>query len=170
MKRYSVLPLLTLFLGWYSGFGLAQTGEEHAHHSDVNSRGDAVMGFSHEKTTHHFHLFSDGGSIEVTANDPADAATRDQIQMHLSHIARMFAEGDFQAPMLVHDKIPPGSPVLRRLKADVTYRFEKMERGARIRIATRDPEAVSAVHEFLRFQILDHQTGDSQEVGPVPGK
>ena len=128
------------------------------------------MGFSHEKTTHHFRLFSDGGSIEVTANDPADAATRDQIQMHLSHIARMFAEGDFQAPMLVHDKILPGSPVLRRLKADVSYRFENMERGARISIATSNPEALSALHEFLRFQISDHKTGDSQQVGPEPGK
>jgi len=30
-----------------------------------------VMGFSHEKTTHHFQLYKDGGAIQVTVNDPA---------------------------------------------------------------------------------------------------
>jgi hypothetical protein len=27
----------------------------------INARGDQGMGFSHEKTTHHFHLLADGG-------------------------------------------------------------------------------------------------------------
>ena len=30
----------------------------------VVARGDEIMGFSHEKTTHHFRLYADGGSIE----------------------------------------------------------------------------------------------------------
>jgi len=49
-----------------------------AHHDAVNQHGDQVMGFSHEKTTHHFRLYADGGAIEVTANDPRTprAATR----------------------------------------------------------------------------------------------
>jgi TusA-related sulfurtransferase len=164
--KSSVLLLTTLPLGFHAGTGFSQTGQEHARHADADSRGDRVMGFSHEKSTHHFRLLPDGGFIEVTANDPADAATRSQIQMHLSHIARMFAEGDFQAPMLVHDKVPPGTPILQRLKASVSYRFEKVDRGGRIRITTTDPEALGAVHEFLRFQISDHQTGDSPNVAP----
>jgi hypothetical protein len=32
-----------------------------AHHAGVNERGDKVMGFSHEKTAHHFRLKADGG-------------------------------------------------------------------------------------------------------------
>jgi hypothetical protein len=122
------------------------------------------MGFSHEKTTHHFILYSDGGAIEVTANDATDSESRDQIQMHLGHIAKMFAAGDFNAPMLVHDKVPPGVPVLERLKAEVSYRYEKLDKGGRVRIVTANPEALSAVHEFLRFQISDHQTGDSGKI------
>jgi hypothetical protein len=122
------------------------------------------MGFSHEKTTHHFILYSDGGAIEVTANDATDSESRDQIQMHLGHIAKMFAAGDFNAPMLVHDKVPPGVPVLERLKADVSYRYEKLDKGGRVRMVTANPEALSAVHEFLRFQISDHQTGDSGKI------
>jgi hypothetical protein len=115
-------------------------------------------------------LLPDGGSIEVTANDPADAATRDQIQVHLSHIARMFADGNFQAPMLIHGEVPPGTSVLQRLKAAVSYRFEKLDRGGRVRITTTNPEALNAVHEFLRFQIADHQTGDSQQVADKSGE
>jgi hypothetical protein len=170
MKSHSVLLLTTLSLGFHPGAGWSQTGQDPAHHTGMNSRGDGVMGFSHEKTTHHFRLFPDGGSIEVTANDPADAATRDLIQLHLSHIARMFADGNFQAPMLIHGKVPPGTPVLQRLKAAVSYRFEKVDRGGQVRITTTNPEALSAVHEFLRFQISDHETGDSKQVAAQSGQ
>ena len=34
---------------------------EKSHHEGVVRRGDDVMGFSHEKTTHHFILLKDGG-------------------------------------------------------------------------------------------------------------
>jgi hypothetical protein len=137
---------------------------QDAHHQAVDQRGDHAMGFSHEKTTHHFRLYKDGGAIEVTANDGKDTESRDQIQMHLGHIVTMFAAGNFQAPMLVHDKVPPGVPVLEKLKGDVDYRFTKTERGGTIRITTKNAQALAAVHEFLRFQIADHRTGDPAEV------
>jgi hypothetical protein len=139
--------------------GLTAFAQE-GHHAGVEQRGDHVMGFSHEKTTHHFRLYKDGGSIEVAANDPKDSASRDQIQMHLGHIAKMFAAGEFNAPMLIHDRVPPGVPVLQRLKAEVTYEFQKTERGGTVRITTANAEALAAVHEFLKFQIEDHRTGD----------
>jgi TusA-related sulfurtransferase len=41
---------------------------------------------------------------------------------------------------------------------------KREQRGARIRISTNTPEAVKAIHKFLRFQIKDHQTGDSGEI------
>jgi hypothetical protein len=145
------------------GLGTVALAQE-MHHEGVNQRGDQVMGFSHEKTTHHFRLYNDGGAIEVTANDGKDTASRDQIQMHLSHIAGMFAAGNFQAPMLVHAAEPPGVPVLQRLKSEVAYRFEKTERGGTVRITTKNADALAAVHEFLRFQITDHKTGDPLEV------
>ena len=142
----------------------------HNHQQDkprvdgVNERGDHAMGFSHEKTTHHFHLTAGGGSIEVTANDSNDAASREQIRAHLSHIAKLFKEGDFSMPMLIHGEAPPGVPTMKRLKADISYTFETIEFGARVRIATANAEAVEAIHEFLRYQIKDHQTGDSLDV------
>lgn len=130
----------------------------------MNERGDQVMGFDHTKTTHHFRLFADGGVIEVVANSPQDAESRDQIRMHLGHIAKMFAAGNFNAPMLIHDQTPPGVPVMKKLKSEIQYKFEETEQGALVRIATRNPEALSAIHDFLKFQIREHKTGDSLEV------
>jgi hypothetical protein len=139
-------------------FGALGLIAQDDHHNAIEKRGDHVMGFSHEKTTHHFRLYADGGAIEVTANDAKDTESRDQIRLHLSHIAVMFAAGNFQAPMLIHDQVPPGVPTLRRLK--VSYRFEEIPDGGRVRIATKNQEALSAVHQFLQFQISDHRTGD----------
>lgn len=143
-------------------FGQQQQSADHQ--TGVNSRGEHVMGFSHDKTTHHFRLFADGGVIEVTANDLKDTESRDQIRMHLSHIARMFVEGNFQAPMLIHDRVPPGVPTLQRLKAQVSYSYEDIDGGGKVRIMSKNEEALSAVHDFLKFQIEDHQTGDSKEI------
>jgi hypothetical protein len=138
------------------------TAQSHdQHHADVNRRGDQVMGFDHEKTTHHFHLISDGGAIEVEANDPRDTASSEQVRQHLSHIAQMFAAGDFTAPMLIHAQTPSGVAAMKRLKAEINYRFEETERGGRIRITTANREALAAIYEFLRFQIKDHGTSDS---------
>jgi hypothetical protein len=131
----------------------------------MNERGDHVMGFDHLKTTHHFRLLADGGAIEVEANSPQDLDSRDQIRMHLGHIAKMFAEGNFNAPMLIHDQTPPGIPLMKKLKSDIQYNFEETAQGARVRISTRNAEALNAIHEFLKFQIKEHKTGDSLEVG-----
>jgi hypothetical protein len=133
---------------------------QEAHHDAIDKRGDHVMGFSHDKTTHHFRLYEDGGVIEVNANDAKDTESRDQIRIHLGHIARMFAAGNFNAPMLIHDPVPPGVPVLQRLKSEVKYEFQKTDRGGTIRMITSNAEALKAAHEFLRFQIDDHRTGD----------
>lgn len=119
---------------------------------------------AHDKITHRFVLLADGGFIQVEANDAKDIASRDQIRMHLSHIATMFADGNFKAPMLIHDHTPPGVPVLERLKAEITYKFEKTDQGGRVRIMTENAEALKATHEFLRFQIKEHKTGDQLEV------
>jgi hypothetical protein len=130
----------------------------------MNKRGDQIMGFDHTKTTHHFLLRESGGSIEVTANSADDAESSAQIRMHLKHIAKMFADGNFNAPMLIHDQTPPGVPVMQELKGEIMYDYEEIDRGAAVRITTKNPAALKAVHEFLRFQIKEHKTGDSLDL------
>jgi hypothetical protein len=156
-------PGLALILLAAAVAASGQTAEEKRS-VGVPERGDHVMGFDHTKTTHHFRLTPSGGRIEAEVNDPADSESRDRIRAHLTHIAKMFSQGDFDAPMLIHEKVPPGVPVMKELKSSIRYRFEPTERGGSIAIRTKDPRALAAVHQFLRFQIEDHKTGDSTEV------
>ena len=130
------------------------------HATGVDERGDKGMGFSHQKTTHHFRIGTDGGAIEVTANDAKDQTSRDQIRGHLAHIATLFGQGNFDIPMFVHDQKPAGADVMERMKSSIVYKYEEMENGGRVRITTSDPQALAAVHDFLRFQIKEHRTGD----------
>jgi hypothetical protein len=134
------------------------------HHASMNNRGDHAMGFSHEETTHHFRLFKDGGAIEVLANDPKDTGSRDMIRMHLAHIAKMFANGDFDAPMFIHATDPPGVPTMIELRNQIHYQFEKIDSGGKVTIQTEDIKALAAIHDFLRFQISEHETGDPTTV------
>jgi hypothetical protein len=130
------------------------------HLAGVNERGDHAMGFDHTKTTHNFLLSDDGGVIRVVSNDATDHDSRDAIRMHMQHIASMFADGNFEIPMFIHDRVPPGVDVMKQQKDKIKYQYHELENGAEVAIQTEDAEALAAVHDFLRFQIEDHQTGD----------
>lgn len=141
----------------------------HAEHQKdsvaaLDQRGDAVMGFEHTRTTHHFFLKEDGGVIQVEANDSGDAASVARIRGHLAEVARAFTAGDFAMPGQIHGRVLPGVPEMTRLAGAIRYRYEDLERGGRVRITTEDPAARAAVHAFLAAQIGDHRTGDPLEV------
>jgi hypothetical protein len=160
----TAVVLLALAVSAQSGHHDDRMAPDNKHYDQVNQHGDMAMGFSHLKTTHHFRLSRSGGSIEVLAKDPNDAASRDQVRMHLQHVSQLFKSGDFSAPMETHGRVPPGVPTMQRLKADITYRYEETARGGKVLISTANPKAVKAIHEFLRFQIQDHRTADSADV------
>jgi len=130
----------------------------------MNTRGNHVMGFDQDKTTHHFALTKTGGVIQVQANDSSDTASRDHIRMHLQHISKAFAGGDFTDPHEVHAETPPGVPVMKDRKDKISFRFESVANGGKVLIATEDPKALKAIHEYLRYQIREHKTGDPLEV------
>jgi hypothetical protein len=77
----------------------------------------------------------------------------------------MFSNGNFDAPMLIHDTNPPGVATMTRLKSDIRYSVSEVSHGAMIRIQTSNPETTDAVHAFLLFQIVDHKTGDAPTIG-----
>jgi hypothetical protein len=118
------------------------------------------MGFDQDKTTHHFLLQKAGGTIEVTAKNADDKASTDEIRMHLRHIATAFAAGDFNLPMFIHDTVPPGVQVLNARREQMTFRYEDVDKGGKVVVQTVDPAARDALHDFLRFQIREHRTGD----------
>lgn len=174
-KGHQIMRTLPLFL-WLAilpGMASAQQNpppDQDKRSEGVVKRGDHVMGFSHEATTHHFRLFKDGGEIDVAANDSKDKASIDLIRTHLGHIAKMFASGDFKAPMLIHDTNAPGTATMARLKEQIRYEFSETDRGARIRLVTLSLETTDAVHAFLLFQIVDHRTQDVPTISDDPPK
>ena len=66
--------------------------------------------------------------------------------------------------MLIHAQEPPGVPAMKRAGAAIAYKYELLPRGGRVVLHT--DAHVTAIHEFLRFQITDHQTGDPLDVPP----
>ena len=143
---------------------IAAHAQTTPHHPDVNARGTRVMGFDQENTAHHFFLYADGGALDVSVKVPTDTTNLDAIRAHLPHIALMFGQGRFDAPLLVHDSQVPGTPEMTRLKDRLTYTYVETPLGGRVDILTKDPDALAAVHRFLKFQIADHQTGDAIDI------
>jgi hypothetical protein len=121
------------------------------------------MGFDQHRTTHHFILERIGGTIEVTAHDRSDRATVDQIRTHLRHIAVAFGRGDFSLPLFIHEKEPDGAATLKARHQSLQYRFEELTGGGKVVIRTSDAASLEALHQFLRFQIREHRTGDPLE-------
>lgn len=122
------------------------------------------MGFDQDKTTHHFLLTKDGGIIQVMAKAAGDKESVEQVRMHLKHIQHAFSAGDFDIPMFVHDQTPPGEPTMKKLKDEIRYSYEDLGGGGRVMISSKNVDAVNAVHEFLKFQITEHKTGDPVDI------
>ena len=125
----------------------------------VQRRGAVVMGVDQYTSQHVFESLPDGGRIVLQRadNDPTGEAT---IRAHMRTIAESFRRGDFTFPGVVHSmQDVPGTVVMRRLTADITYTPHDLPRGGEVIISTKNPAAVSAIHEFLAFQRLDHRTG-----------
>ena len=146
-------------------FSVAAQADETHHCSDVEHRGDHVMGFSHETTKHAFKLYTDGGAIEVRVLKAGDDETLSMVRMHLKHIADAFAKGDFSDPMAIHaTDHPDGADVMRAKKSSIVYRYSDIEGGGAVRITTSDAAALDAIHRFMKFQIDEHKTGDTTGV------
>jgi hypothetical protein len=134
---------------------------QSSHDKALEKRGREAMGFDQDRTTHHFVLRPDGGVISVEVKAPGDEKNRDAIRTHLRRIASEFAAGRFDAPVATHAEEPSGTAVMRALAASIRYSVEDTAGGGVVRIASSNRKAVAAVHDFLRYQIREHRTGDA---------
>jgi hypothetical protein len=62
--------------------------------------------------------------------------------------------------MFIHDTQPPGINVMKERRAQMTFRYENIDKGGKVVIQTSDTAAREALHDFLKFQIREHKTGD----------
>lgn len=122
----------------------------------MQQRGKQAMGVDQYTSTHHFDALPDGGRIELQ-RDVDDSVGVAQIREHLQEIAKAFDAGDFNTPAFVHMQDVPGTKVMAAKRAAITYTYRELPRGGEVRIVTKDPQAIAAIHEFLAFQRKDHR-------------
>src|SRR5688572_12695535 len=173
MKNHLLLAAVLLLhsvpsLAQHSTMPPGMSHEEHLRQlkadEALKQRGALAMGFDQDKTAHHFLLRPNGGEIQVVANSPADAASVAQIRSHFQEIA--VAEGLFTKPVATHGELPPGAATLAANKIRISYRYQERAAGASVLIETTDPDTLEALHDFLRYQIVEHKTGDPLTVTP----
>ncbi len=158
------LLALTVLSAQHQTMPAGMSHEEHLRQlqkdDGLKRRGALAMGFDQDRTVHHFLLQPRGGSIVVTSSNPGDAETVGQIRVHLREIAGSFGDGLFDKPVETHGELPPGAAVMADRKKRITYRYDEQPAGASVAMETNDREALNAIHAFLRYQIVEHKTGD----------
>jgi len=125
----------------------------------LQQRGETAMGVDQYTSQHIFEPLAGGGRVVLQRKetDPAGEAT---IRAHMHTIAAAFSRGDFALPGFVHATSEvPGTEAMKRLKGDITYSPRDLPGGGEVVISSRNPEAVTAIHEFLAFQRMDHRAG-----------
>jgi len=130
----------------------------------LQMRGEMAMGVDQYTSTHKFDALPDGGRIELQ-RDVDDSAGVVQIRAHLQGIATAFKSGDFSTPAFVHMRQVPGTEVMAAKRAAISYTYRELPRGGELRIVTKDPNALKAIHEFLKFQREDHHAGGMDHAG-----
>ena len=88
-------------------------------------------------------LDKEGGSIELRAAHTDDKETRDAVRRKLQAETR---SGPTDA-----------SPAMQEHQKEIQYRYENTERGGRLRIITRNQQALKAVQDFLRSKMSPAQ-------------
>ena len=106
-----------------------------------------------------------GGQNTIMPWPVYNKLTDEDLGIVYDYLKAQKAGGDFNTPMLVHSVTPPGTATMTKLKTDIKYTYEASPKGGRVVIVTSSNVALAAVHEFLRFQIKDHATGDPLTVG-----
>ncbi len=136
------------------------TGEPKAHAQQdadgafaaTQARGQVVMGVDQYTSAHVFEDLPDGGRIILERADPQDSAGIATIRQHMQTIAAAFREGNFAQPFQVHAQVVPGTAVMAARRAAISYGVVERPRGGEVRLHSTDPQAITAIHEFLAFQ------------------
>lgn len=127
--------------------------------AQLQQRGETAMGVNQYTSQHVFEPLADGGRI-VLQRKESDSTGEATIRTHMRTIATAFGNGDFALPGFVHAMSDvPGTSKMKELRSEISYSERDLPRGGEVLISTKNPEAVSAIHEFLAFQRMDHRAG-----------
>ncbi|MFD5259118.1 aspartate carbamoyltransferase [Streptomyces bobili] len=129
----------------------------------VAERGQSVMPFDLEQTTHRFTPTKTGGVQDVVADQPDDAKQIGLIRTHLQKEAKAFSQGDFGDPAQIHGDSMPGLKGLQEGYERIEVRYRERPEGAILTYTTDEPALVDALHGWFKAQLSDH--GDHAESG-----
>jgi hypothetical protein len=136
-----------------SGCGGTTTAKRQA---EVRARGQQVMPFDLNRTTHVFEKTAGGGVESVLIRSEADRDQLPLIRAHLRKAQRLFSHGDFRDPMATHGMQMPGLDTLRRQAALIKITYRPLLRGAQLRYSTANTAVRNALHEWFDAQLMDH--------------
>jgi hypothetical protein len=122
----------------------------------VAQRGQTVMPFDLEQTTHRFTPTATGGTQDVVADQRGDAEQVDLIRAHLRKEAQAFSRGDFSDPARIHGADMPGLAELQDDYDRFEVRYEERADGATLTYTTEDSALVDALHSWFEAQLGDH--------------
>ncbi|MEU9671026.1 aspartate carbamoyltransferase [Streptomyces bobili] len=129
----------------------------------VAERGQSVMPFDLEQTTHRFTPTKTGGVQDVVADQPDDAKQIGLIRTHLQQEAKAFSQGDFGDPAQIHGDSMPGLKGLQEGYERIDVRYRERPEGATLTYTTDEPALVDALHDWFKAQLSDH--GDHAQPG-----
>jgi hypothetical protein len=138
--------------------------------AQVAERGQSVMPFDLDRTTHRFTKTGSGGVQTVVADDPQDASQVGLVRQHLRQEADRFRRGDFTDPASIHGDQMPGLAALRGSAGKVTVEYATTGDGARITYTSGDTAIVTALHAWFDAQVSDHGAHATRGApsGPAP--
>jgi hypothetical protein len=121
------------------------------------------MGVDQYTSQHVFEPLANGGRIILQRKEDDTSGTA-TIRAHMRTIAAAFSKGDFALPGVVHAMSNvPGTAEMKELRSEISYTPRDLPRGGEVVIASNNPKAVAAIHDFLAFQRMDHRAGMHME-------
>jgi hypothetical protein len=123
----------------------------------VAERGIIVMPFDLKATTHIFTKTKMGGIQQVVVKNQSNASQIGLIRQHLKKIAVQFAKGDFSDPTHIHSEEMPGLAELKVAQpTEIKIQYRELKTGAEIIYTAKNPELVTALHQWFDAQLADH--------------
>jgi hypothetical protein len=165
-RRWWIAAVAAVAVAAVTATGIALAGREDGlaqRQAEVAAKGQQVMPFDLERTTHRFIKTATGGVQTVIADDPTDDAQIKLIRKHVAEENVRFGQGDFGDPATIHGSEMPGLAELSKGYRQITTTYTDLSDGGRITYATSDPELVKALHAWFDAQTSDH--GDHAEAG-----
>ncbi len=133
--------------------------------AETLSRNSQLLGFDLTKTNQHFYLYKNGGAIDISAKNIDDVGSIAAVRRYLEKQEKLFAKGDLELQKQVYSmQVPQSLLTMRKLKDEISFSYTPTDEGGALRMFTINKDARQAIHDYLKSQIVDNQTGDPTTV------